>query len=65
MATPWAIGVGVTSTDVTAHINIKDIVRVLSTRQRGTYNGYFSNGQETWIAGTRQHTPPDTTYFTR
>ena len=65
MATPWAIGVGVASTDVTAHINIKDIVRVLSTRQRGTYNGYFSNGRETGIAGSRRRTPPNTTYFTR
>ena len=26
----------------TAHTNIKDLVRVLSTRQRGTCNGYFS-----------------------
>ena len=28
--------------DATAHINMKDLVRVLSTRQRGTYNGCFS-----------------------
>ena len=51
VATPWAVGVGVTSTDVASHINVKDIVRVLSTRQRDVYNGHFSNGRETGIAG--------------
>ena len=53
MATPWAVGVGVTSTDVASHVNVKDTVRVLSTCQRVIYNGHFSKGQETGIVGYR------------